>query len=372
MAALTPASQPSSRQGPDETGSHGPLQARRQAPRLNRAGDSAEPLLVVENLSVTYTAHDATSDIQAVDDVSFAIKPGETLGIVGESGSGKTTLALALLRLLPPNAKVVSGDVLLRGSPLLSVPRRDLDRLRWNSVSIAFQGAMNALNPVQRVIDQVAEPLRIHKAMSAEAARRSAREYLERVGIPADRVGAYPHELSGGMRQRAVIAMALICEPELVIADEPGTALDVVVQRQILDLLVELQEELRLAMIVISHDLSIIEFLTHRCLVMYGGRLMEEGDTDALFRNPAHPYLQMLTASFPRLDDEKLQLVAMGDRPIDLAHRPSGCVFHPRCSYSMAKCETYVPPFFESGPNHAASCWLLEPAQVHTDAATDS
>jgi oligopeptide/dipeptide ABC transporter ATP-binding protein len=323
------------------------------------------PLLAVDGLTVRYGGASGSPPVRAVEGVSFSLDHAETLGIVGESGSGKTTLALALLRLLPASARVLSGTVRLNGRDLLTMSRHELDRERWRSMSIAFQGAMNALNPLQPVLAQVAEPLLVHERISKQAANRRALDYLARVGIPKERSGAYPHELSGGMRQRAIIAMALVCEPELVIADEPGTALDVVVQRQVLELLQELQRELRLAMVVISHDLSVIEFMTHRCLVMYGGRVLEQGPTRELFEQPGHPYLQMLIRSFPRLEDDHFDLVALADTPVDLGAPPSGCVFHPRCPFVMDRCrEEPRPPDFPVGERHSVACWLEE-ARAH-------
>ncbi len=326
------------------------------------AGLSARTeLLAVDDLTVHYLGGPGSPPVHAVEGVSFSIDHGETLGIVGESGSGKTTLALAMLRLLPPSAKIVAGGIRLNGEDLLAKSRSQLDKERWRTVSIAFQGAMNALNPLQHVVDQVAEPLIVHEGLSRKAATRKALDYLERVGIPAVRAWSYPHELSGGMKQRAVMAMALVCEPELVIADEPGTALDVVVQRQVLELLLSIQQEMHLAMVVISHDLSIIEFLTHRCLVMYGGRVLEQGPTQKLFENPAHPYLQMLMKSFPRLDDEHFDLVSIADQPMDLTRPPEGCVFHPRCPLVMDICRTERPPAFSIAAGHDAACWLRRP-----------
>jgi peptide/nickel transport system ATP-binding protein len=318
------------------------------------------PLLEVDDLTVRYQTGGGRADVRAVEDVSFSLRRGETLGIVGESGSGKTTLALALLRLLPSSARVVHGSIRLNGLDLLALSRKELDQRRWTAISIAFQGAMNALNPLKTVLAQVAEPLVAHRGISRSAANASAVDYLERVGIPKDRASAYPHELSGGMRQRAVIAMALVCEPELLIADEPGTALDVVVQRQVLDLLLSLQRELHLALIVISHDLSVIEFMTHRCLVMYGGHVVEQGPTHELFEHPEHPYLHMLVRSFPRLSDEHFGLVAIADRPVNLADPPGGCIFHPRCPYVMDVCRAgEMPPTFGS-EQHPVLCWLKD------------
>jgi peptide/nickel transport system ATP-binding protein len=321
------------------------------------------PLLEVDGLTVRYTRTSGRPDVRAVEDVGFSLERGETLGIVGESGSGKTTLALALLRLLPSSGRVVKGSVRLNGLDLLTQSRQELDRQRWTAVSIAFQGAMNALNPLQPVLAQVAEPLMVHQGLSKQAATSRALDHLARVGIPNERATAYPHELSGGMRQRAVIAMALVCEPELLIADEPGTALDVVVQRQVLELLLSLQREFHLAMIVISHDLSVIEFMTHRCLVMYGGHIVEQGATDELFERPEHPYLQMLVRSFPRLEDDHFDLVAVADRPVDLARPPQGCIFHPRCPVVMNVCRSEPPPpTFVATHEHAVACWLMDPA----------
>jgi len=318
----------------------------------------ANPVLEVRDLVVQYRAFDDEgAPVQAVRGVSFHLSQGEALGIVGESGSGKTTIGLAIMRLLPPAAMVVSGQILIEGRDILKLPQDELDRVRWKTIAMAFQGAQNALNPVQRVLDQITEPMMVHDGLGREAARMRARELLDRVGIDPRRGDGYPHEFSGGMLQRAVIAMALACQPRILIADEPGTAQDVVVQGQILELLLDLQKDMHLATLIISHDLSVIRFLTNRCLVVYAGDLAETGPTNVLFGSPKHPYLEMLVRSFPSLRDEVRHLDVIPDRPPDLADLPTGCTFHPRCPVVMPICRTEAPPDFEVSADHFAACW---------------
>lgn len=314
------------------------------------------PILEVRDLAIAYESAEHPT-VQAVRGVSFKLWRGQALGLVGESGSGKTTAALALMRLLPSAARVLGGQILLEGRDVLTLPQADLDAMRWKTIAMAFQGAQNALNPVQRVVDQIAEPMIAHDGLGRRTARERARELLNRVGIEPSRGDGYAHEFSGGMRQRAVIAMALACNPKILIADEPGTALDVVVQGQILELLLDLQAEMHLATLVISHDLSVIRFLTQRCLVMYAGDLAEGGSTGELFASPRHPYLEMLIRSFPTLRDEVHRLPANPDRPVDLSGLPTGCTFHPRCQYVMNICKEQVPPDFEVAMAHFAACW---------------
>jgi peptide/nickel transport system ATP-binding protein len=276
--------------------------------------------------------------------VSFRLDAGEALGIAGESGCGKTTTALSLVRILPANARVVSGSIRLHGIDLATKSENALRRYRWREISIVFQGAMNALNPVQRIRDQIAEPIVQRLGESPKVARTRAGDLLELVGIPRRRGRAYPHELSGGMRQRAMIAMALACDPAIVIGDEPTTALDVMVQAQILALLEDLRRKLGLSLLLITHDLSVIAETCDRVLIMYAGRVAEEGSVAEVFRRPRHPYTQKLLAAFPNIHADRRTLEVIPGTPPDLRDPPPGCRFAPRCASVMDVCHEVVPP----------------------------
>ena len=314
---------------------------RRQRP-LPKLADPAAPLLVVDDLRTHFEVRSGT--VKAVDGVSFRLDHGEALGIAGESGCGKTTTALSLVRILPPNAKIVSGSISLMGIDLVPKTENALRRYRWREISIVFQGAMNALNPVRRIRDQIAEPIEERLGESPKAARKRAGDLLELVGIPRKRGDAYPHQLSGGMRQRAMIAMALACDPAIVIGDEPTTALDVMVQAQILELLEQLRQKLGLSLILITHDLSVIAETCDRVMVMYAGRVAEEGRVDEVFRRPRHPYTQKLMAAFPNIHTDRRTLDVIPGSPPDLREPPPGCRFAPRCPFAMAVCREVVPP----------------------------
>ncbi|MDP9483659.1 MAG: ABC transporter ATP-binding protein, partial [Chloroflexota bacterium] len=272
---------------------------RRGNRRCPKGADPTAPLLQVEDLKTYFTLDGAT--VRAVDGVSFSLADGEALGLAGESGCGKTTTALSLVRLLPSNARIVNGAVKVFGVDLLKKGPKGLRRYRWREISIVFQGAMNALNPVLRIEEQIAEPIEVRLGVPGREALVKAGDLLELVGIPRKRGRAYPHELSGGMRQRAMIAMALACDPAIVIGDEPTTALDVMVQAQILELLERLRRELGLSLILITHDLSVIAETCDRVLIMYAGRVAEEGPVNEVFRRPRHPYTQKLLAAFPNI-----------------------------------------------------------------------
>jgi oligopeptide/dipeptide ABC transporter ATP-binding protein len=314
---------------------------RRQWP-LPKQADPEAPLLVVEGLTTHFTLPSGT--VHAVDDVSFRLDYGEALGIAGESGCGKTTTALSLVRILPSNARIEAGSVKLMGIDLVGKSDTALRRYRWREISIVFQGAMNALNPVRRVRDQIAEPIEERLGESPKAARQRAGDLLELVGIPRKRGAAYPHELSGGMRQRAMIAMALACDPAVVIGDEPTTALDVMVQAQILELLESLRRKLGLSLILITHDLSVIAETCDRVMIMYAGRVAEEGTVEEVFRRPRHPYTQKLLAAFPNIRADRRTLDTIPGSPPDLRNPPSGCRFTPRCPFAMPICSEVVPP----------------------------
>jgi oligopeptide/dipeptide ABC transporter ATP-binding protein len=316
-------------------------QERRDRP-LPKLADPAAPLLVVDDLKTHFSLESGT--VHAVDGVSFRLDAGEALGIAGESGCGKTTTALSLIRLLPANARIVGGSVKLYGIDLVTKSDNALRRYRWREVSIVFQGAMNAMNPVHRLRDQIAEPLMERLDVSEMEARTRAGDLLELVGIPRKRGSAYPHELSGGMRQRAMIAMALACDPAIVIGDEPTTALDVMVQAQILELLEDLRHKLGLSLILITHDLSVIAETCDRVLIMYAGRVAEEGRVDEVFRRPRHPYTQKLLSAFPNIHADRRTLDIIPGSPPDLRQPPPGCRFAPRCAFAMAVCSEVVPP----------------------------
>jgi peptide/nickel transport system ATP-binding protein len=319
-----------------------PTRGRRQWPLPKQAVPGA-PLLVVRDLRAHFRLQ--AGWVRAVDGVSFRLDDGEALGIVGESGCGKTTTALALVRLLPANARIRKGSAIdLYGIDLVGKTEDQLRRYRWREVSIVFQGAMNALNPVRRIGEQIAEPIELRLGEPRARALRRAGELLELVGIPRQRAESYPHELSGGMRQRTMIAMALACDPAIVIGDEPTTALDVMVQAQILELLERLRVELGLSLILITHDLSVTAETCDRVMVMYAGRVAEEGPVRRVYSAPRHPYTQKLLSAFPNLHDERRTLDVIPGSPPDLREPPSGCRFHPRCPAAMDVCREVVPP----------------------------
>jgi len=326
----------------DQLESAEPTVTGRRQRALPKQADPDAPLLVVENLRVHFALE--SGSVKAVDGVSFSLQYGEALGIAGESGCGKTTTALSLIRLLPANASVVSGSVRLMGIDLVPKSENALRRYRWREISIVFQGAMNALNPVRRIRDQVAEPIEHRLGQAPRVARKRAGDLLELVGIPRKRGSAYPHELSGGMRQRAMIAMALACDPAIVIGDEPTTALDVMVQAQILELVEDLRHKLGLSLILITHDLSVIAETCDRVLIMYAGRVAEEGPVNEVFRRPRHPYTQKLLAAFPNIHADRRTLEVIPGSPPDLRDPPPGCRFAPRCGFAMAICSEVVPP----------------------------
>ncbi|MEO5940815.1 MAG: ABC transporter ATP-binding protein [Candidatus Limnocylindrales bacterium] len=337
--------------------------AARAARSLPKLAVPGAPLLEVEDLRIQFSIESGT--VGAVDGVSFRLENGEALGIAGESGCGKTTTALSLVGLLPPNGRIVSGAIRLYGIDLVPKSESALRRYRWREISIVFQGAMNALNPVQRVVDQITEPIEERLHLPAKTARKRAAELLELVGIPRQRGRAYPHELSGGMRQRAMIAMALACDPAIVIGDEPTTALDVMVQAQILELLEGLRHKLGLSLILITHDLSVIAETCDRVLIMYAGRVAEEGRVEEVFRRPRHPYTQKLLSSFPNIQADRRTLDVIPGSPPDLRNPPPGCRFAPRCAFAMAVCSEVAPPEVSFGQARVA-CHLYPPGSDGT------
>jgi oligopeptide/dipeptide ABC transporter ATP-binding protein len=334
----------------------GEVRGRRQWP-LPKLADPDAPLLEVRDLQTWFKLERGW--VKAVDGVSFGLTDGEALGLAGESGCGKTTTALSLVRLLPDNARIRGGSVNLFGIDLVPKSERALQRYRWREISIVFQGAMNAMNPVTRVRDQIAEPIRIRLGQSDATARARAVELLDLVGIPRKRAGAYPHELSGGMRQRAMIAMALACDPSIVIGDEPTTALDVMVQAQILQLLEQLRTDLGLSLILITHDLSVIAETCDRVLVMYAGKVAEEGPVGRVFAAPRHPYTRKLLGAFPNIQADRRTLEVITGQPPDLVDPPPGCRFAPRCDFAMPVCSEVVPPEVTFADGVRVACHLF-------------
>ena len=316
----------------------------------------AETLLRVENLTMHYTTR--AGEVSAVDDVSFTLDKGASMGLVGESGCGKTSIAATILKLLPENAEILGGHIYLDGSDLAAMSENEIRKVRWRHISMVFQAAMNSLNPVYKVGDQIVEALETHlPQLSSQETRKRVEDLFRLVGLDPKLAEQYPHEYSGGMRQRAVIAMALACHPDLIIADEPTTALDVIVQDSLLREMTELQKQLGMAMIYISHDIAVIAEVSDRIGVMYAGKLVEFGDTEEIFHHPIHPYTQGLLSSFPSIIGPKRELVTLAGEPPDLINPPSGCRFHPRCTYATDVCTEKVPVYEEHRPGHFAACW---------------
>ncbi|MGW4750140.1 ABC transporter ATP-binding protein [Streptomyces sp. NPDC004290] len=312
-------------------------------------------LLEVRDLRVTYGS--GANAVPAVRGVDLTLEPGTKLGVAGESGCGKSTLALALLRLLPSSARV-EGEILLDGDDVLSLSWGRLRAVRWAGASIVFQGAMHSLNAVHRIGDQIAEPLLVHGRATPAAARTRVGELLEHVGLPAARAAAYPHELSGGQRQRVMIAMALACDPRLIVADEPTTALDVMIQAQILRLIERLVAEQSISLLMISHDLAVLADTCDRLAVMYAGRVVEEGPARAVYEAAAHPYGRALSSAFPRIGDPASRRAPRGlpGDPPDPADLPGGCTFHPRCPVATDACAELDQELREAGAGRRAAC----------------
>lgn len=327
-----------------------------QAANTASRKSAGETLIQIENLKVEYLA--GRGSVRAVDGVSLSIAKGEVVGLAGESGSGKSTIAQAIMRILQPPAVITGGRVMFGGKDVLQMSDRELKDFRWEKVSMVFQSAMNSLNPVMTIGDQIMDAIQVHRKVSADKAREQAREMLRIVGIEPDRIDSYPHELSGGMRQRAVIAIALVLQPPLMIMDEPTTALDVVVQREILAKITELRNEFGFSILFITHDMSLLVEISDRIAIMYAGEIVEMGPSRDIFENPLHPYTQGLMASFPALTGPRKELQGIPGSPPDLISPPSGCRFHPRCPRRMEICDKVHPRLIEHTPGHFVACHL--------------
>ena len=317
------------------------------------------PLLEVKNLKTYFKVK--RGSVKAVDNISFEVEKGEAMGLVGESGCGKTTVSLSILRILPSNGKIHGGKILFKGTDLMKLSNEEMRTdIRWKGISIVFQGAMNALNPVYKIGDQITESISLHERdVSKEDADKRVERLFELVGVDPNRRHNFPHEFSGGMRQRAMIAMALACNPELLIADEPGTALDVIVAAQVLKLMKELRQRLNLSMIMISHDLSIVAETCQKAAVMYGGKIVEYADINSVFKEPLHPYTQGLMGAFPGIKAQKTRMVSIPGSPPDLLFPPPACRFHPRCQYAMDICRSKEPGLVDIGNKHYVACHLI-------------
>ena len=317
-------------------------------------------LLEVEDLKTQFFTQDGV--VKAVDGVSFEVNEGETLGIVGESGCGKSVSVLSVMRLIPqPPGKIVDGKVMFEGVDLLHVSDNEIRQVRGNKIAMIFQDPMTSLNPVLTIGRQIGEALELHMGMNREQSRKRSAQLLEMVGIPeaADRLDDYPHQFSGGMRQRVMIAMALACNPQLLIADEPTTALDVTIQAQIVELVKRLRDEIGMAIIWITHDLGVVAGLADRMMVMYAGHAVEEAPVKEVYADPRHPYTIGLLGSLPRLDEIRLdKLESIEGLPPDLIDLPPGCPFEPRCVYAIEKCRTDTPKLEPVGPRHRIACWV--------------
>tara|TARA_B100000508_G_scaffold118060_1_gene97975 strand:- start:58 stop:1035 length:978 start_codon:yes stop_codon:yes gene_type:complete len=317
--------------------------------------NAASPILQVKDLTMHYQTRQGT--VKAVDGISFELARGEVLGLVGESGCGKTSIAVTLMKLLPDNALIVKGQVLLDGQDLMTMDDTTLRTYRWRRISMIFQAAMNSLDPVHRVGDQIIEAIEAHDMITTMTEARATVDRLFRlVGLDPGLTDRYPHEFSGGMRQRAVIAMALACQPDVIVADEPTTALDVIVQDRILRQIKEIQTDLNMSMIYITHDIAVVAEITDRIGVMYAGKLVELGSTADVFERPIHPYTKALLSVFPSIRGEKRPLATLGGEPPNLIDPPTGCRFHPRCPYATAICQQEEPPVVVRD-GHWAACW---------------
>ena len=320
----------------------------------DRESADGHALLEVRNLTMSYFTRQG--EVRAVDDVSFSVERGQALGLVGESGCGKSSIALSLLRIVPENARILDGSILLDGEDIVTLTEDQMREYRWARISMVFQAAMNSLDPVYRVGEQIIEALEQHFESSPAESLERVRELYDLVGLDSVFIPRYPHEYSGGMKQRAIIAMALACEPDLIIADEPTTALDVIVQDRILREMKKVQRDLDMGMIYISHDMAVIAEVSDVIGVMYAGKVVEFGNSFEVFNSPIHPYTQALMSAFPSVSGEKRELTILDGEAPNLLDPPGGCRFHPRCPYATEECSTTVPPEVRVG-DHWAHCW---------------
>ncbi|MHA6253128.1 ABC transporter ATP-binding protein [Oceanobacillus sp. CAU 1775] len=315
-------------------------------------------LVEVRNLDIDY--HTQNGPLKAVSDISFTLEEGERLGLVGESGCGKTTLAKSLMRLLPENGVVSKGEILFKGQDIVKMEDEEIRKLRWSQISMIAQSAMNALNPVYRVGSQIVEAIQAHADMSDQEAMNRAAELFNLVGLERKRLRDYPHQMSGGMKQRSIIAMALALNPSLIIADEPTTALDVVVQDRILNQIIEIQKEINSSMVFITHDISVVSETCNTIIVMYGGKIMEKASTHDFFNKPHHPYTLGLQNAFPSIMDIGEDLISIPGAPPDLLNPPNGCRFHERCPFATDLCKEQAPKLNEVGEEHLVACHYTE------------
>ncbi len=323
----------------------------------------ADKLLQVKDLKTSFFTH--VGEVQAVRGVSFDLAAGEALGIVGESGSGKSVTSMSLMKLLQYPGVIKEGEILFEGVDIVGKSEKEMRRVRGNDIAMIFQDPMTSLNPVYTIGNQIIEAILEHQNVTHAQAKQKAIKMLELVGIPSPekRLSNYPHEFSGGMRQRAMIAIALSCEPKLLIADEPTTALDVTIQAQILELMKDLKEKINTSIILITHDLGVVADLCSRIVVMYGGLIMEEGTARQIFYEPKHPYTIGLLKSIPKLHKkDKERLIPIDGTPPDLVNPPTGCPFYARCDYAMKICKEQQPPYFSAGPGHRSMCWRMHDA----------
>jgi oligopeptide/dipeptide ABC transporter ATP-binding protein len=339
-------------------------------PRLGATVTPRRPLLELDRLSTHYVSAKGSRVVRAVDEISLRVHPGETVGIVGESGSGKSTLALSILRVLPAAARVVGGHIWFEGEDLARKTDTEMQSIRGKRIAMILQDPMASLNPLFTIGNQVAEPIRVHEGARRTVAWQRARNLLKAVRIPSPeaRVRQYPHEMSGGMRQRIVGAIGISCQPSLLIADEPTTSLDLTIQAQYLNLLRELQREHGLALIFITHNLGIVAKMCDQLLVMYAGRVVESGSVSRVFNAPAHPYTRALLNSIPRMTDNRQRLTAISGQPPDLSSLPRGCAFAARCASAFDRCHAEAPPEVNLEPGRSVRCWLSG-AAIHQGAA---
>lgn len=320
---------------------------------------SEKNLLEIKDLTIHYISEDGT--VHAVENMSLEVGKGETLGLVGETGAGKTTTALGIMQLVPnPPGKIISGEIIFEGENLLKKTPQELRKVRGNKISMIFQDPMTSLNPVMTVGDQIGEVIKLHQKINAKEAWKKAQEMLETVGIPGSRAKDYPHQFSGGMRQRVVIAIALACNPALLIADEPTTALDVTIQAQVLELMKKLKDEFKTSMIMITHDLGIVADVCDKVAIMYAGKVVEYTDKRKLFTSPKHPYTVGLFNSIPNIEEDEDRLKPIRGLMPDPTNLPSGCPFHPRCEKATPECSKKVPKITEIEPGHFVNCLLYE------------